>query len=165
MLLSLGNRGNKEDFMINDILNLGFVVIGILVCFYYRRIQSMTADEVNRGAITSADYAVIVDGIPESETPEQIKKFFEDNGRPFTKTCVKKVVCAYEIGTYVNLVRQRAKLFAKKGKSNEPTNLEEELRLLEDKLQAFEDAVANNTSQKFTGIAFVSFNTEKGNFA
>jgi len=161
---SLSNRHTEGDYTALNILNLIFVIIGLLLCYYYRRIQGMTADEADRGTITASDYAIIVKKIPLTENAESIKKFFEEKGRPHTKTTVKKVVLSYDIGSYISLVRRKNKLTIKKTKGGDLATIQPELDDIEKQLKAFESEIASATSKKFTGIAFVVFETEKGKF-
>jgi hypothetical protein len=159
---SYGNRATSDTtFGVSNVLNLVFVIIGVFVAFYYRRIQGMTADEVNRGSITTSDYTIIIKGVPATETPEKIKAFFEEKGGHHTKPIVKKVVLAYEIGTYIELVRKRNKLMESKAKGRAPKTAEQDLKLIEAKIQVIEEEVAKNSAHKSTGIAFVTFESEK----
>ena len=155
---SLVNRYDGDYGALNG-LNIAFLIVGLLLCYYYRRVQGMTADEANRGTITASDYAIIVKKIPETESAESIKKFFEEKGRNHTKTTVKKVVLSYDIGGYIELLRKKNKLIIKKSKGDD--TVQAELNDIETQLKTFEKDIANNTSKKFTGIAFVVFETEK----
>jgi len=158
---SLGNRDSEDSLQISSILNLAFVGIGVILSCYYRKIQTETEHKANMGTNTPSDYAIIVKNIPSTETAQSIKAFFEEKGRENSKTSVKKVIMSYHIASYVYLTRRRKKLLNKKARGTISPEQELELDQIEGKISSFEGELANNASQKFTGIAFVIFDTEE----
>lgn len=155
---SLGNRDSRDSLRTSSILNLAFVGVGAILSFYYRRMQSQTAHKANLGTITPSDYAVLVKKLPITETVQNIKAFFEEKGT------VRKVIMSYNISSYLDLTRKRQKLLTKKARGSTSSEEEIEIREIEEKINLFEEEVANRgSSQKFNGIAFVIFETEEGN--
>ena len=159
---SLGNRSSKKSIDVSNILSLIFVVIGILIGYYYRRIQGLTADEANRGSTTPSDYAIMVKGLPENETAENIKQFFEKSGKRSGLATVKKVIMSYYIADYVKLMKERFVLLQKKIKGDNSAEIDNQIRDVEKKMEEFEAHISEAESKKFTGIAFIVFNTQQG---
>jgi len=156
----LSNRSSKDSWKVSNILSLVFVSIGILAGFYYRRIQGLTADEANRGATTPSDYAVMVKGLPETEKADKIKAFFEQFGKKTGRCNVKKVIMSYYIADYVKLMKERTSLYHKKIKGDTSAETEAAIKDVEKKMDDFEAHISEAESKKFTGIAFVVFNTQ-----
>ena len=161
--LCLANReDNDSSLKLSSILNLAFVVVGILASLGYRRVQAKTAEEVDRGAVTTADYTVIVENIPKTESSKDIKEFFEQHGGKREQIHVKKIVLAYDIGTYISLVRRKTILMQKREKARVKDAIETELAKIQDKLKVYEDEFAGKSSHRFTGIVFITFASEAG---
>ena len=60
------------------------------------------------------------------------------------------------------LTRKWKKLLNSKACGTISPEQELEIDLIEQKINAFEKDLANNSSQKFTGIAFIIFDSEEG---
>lgn len=136
--------------------------MSLVVCYYYRRVQGSTLSKANEASVTPSDYTIMVRYLPKKTNVEKIKEFFTEKGRKVNATNVNKVSLAYDIRNFVKLLRKRQELQAKK--SHHHNNIEEiesEIHLLEEQIKDFEKRIKDDSSYKFTGIAFVTLNTEK----
>ena len=159
---SMGNRTMDDSMEISSILNLTFVVVGIVASLYYKRLQALTAEEVDRSVLSTSNYTIMVKNIPTTETEESIREFFDQKGGKRLKINVKRVVLASDIGTYVSLVRRKAVLLDKKTKVKLTDALEKELTEIQDKLSTFDAELVKSKSHQFTGIAFVTLSSQAG---
>ena len=160
---SIGNRKEGDPFRISSVLNLSFTLIALVLSFFYRKVQSRTANEVDDSTVTAADYTVMVQNLPPEERAEDIKRFFQEYRNDGTLVSVVNVSMAYQIGYYVDLVRKRDILNKLMVKAPLTPKQEQKLNRIEYEIQAVRNNSPGGRKIEFSGIAFVTFNTQKGN--
>lgn len=120
---------NKRDHfgLLNTtlILNLSSVVV-IIFFFHFLRYQFRKAETiVDSETVTPSDYALELKGVDPSMTEEAIKNWLQGFGTAKNPVEVVKVNRAYNIKTYVRLIKEKESLLKKKAKydqNNENTD-------------------------------------------
>ena len=106
---SVGGQGVKEEIMPawHSILNIVMIFLVLISYHFLRRRLNSKEEEIDLSITTPSDYTVHVKGLPKQVTEEEVKKFFEENGRSDGKQAkVIKVNFPYDISEYVDINKQ-----------------------------------------------------------
>ena len=159
---------NKPDNVLTS-LNLAATIVLIFFIMKFRHFHEITELELDRSLLSPSDFTFMVEKIPLFEKEEDIKKFFEEYTEAY-KVNIKKIIKAYQIGEYVGLQRQKENLeknLEKCLQDHEHNNerkietLNQQISNMQEKIKDVEKGFENMES-KFTGVAFITVNTEKG---
>lgn len=175
-LLSMANKSKSFDLLTEQSwVNLASLLAIIIAIHLYRRGQNLTEKESLRGLTSPANYTIMIYNIPHGiYNDNDIKHLLNMNWNKhdnIQEIRVKKVVQAYFIGDYVNLIRLKNNLNnnkrkylryrKKKGKLPSHINIDEinnKINELNKKIQ--ETAVVLNSNlEKTCGTVFVTFDT------
>ncbi len=179
--ISISNKFKHHDlFIIQSWVNLASMLIVIVILHYYRIFQKRSAEEIDRDNISPSDYTVMIKGFPkgcdEKIVEETVMEFWNRVPNPEeNQLIITKIVLAYDIAEYVNLCREKKKLFLEKRRADHIKEKhgkkdlkEEEIRMklgvIEEKIRKQEEEVKSGVRTKTTGIAFVSFRTQSSNY-
>jgi hypothetical protein len=157
--LSQYNKPSDYTGDTNAALNLIFVIVGLISTIFMRKWVKDTHFQCDADVVSPADFTIMVEGLPLTETEQSIKEYFEENGAKEGKTPVRKVVLAYsKIEEYIEETKDLVKLLDKKhqNKDHELKKLEEEIHEKKKKLKELK------AEYKFSGTAFVTFENEAG---
>jgi hypothetical protein len=150
-------------------LNLAATVILMILIMKFRQYHEITEDELDRSLFSPSDFTFMVEKIPLFENEDDIKKFFEEKTKVYQFT-IKKINKAYHIGEYVGLQRKRDQFQKRLEKllfSNETKNartieiLKNQIATLKEKIDDVQKGF-ENMEAKFSGVAFITVNSEKG---
>lgn len=170
--LSIANRIESHQNFTDDKTDLSFLIIGVFLIVFMGSIYSCFSGwkekEIDKKVVSPSDFTVEYHNIPKEASKEEIQRYFEENsieGKKNTK--IMKVVMAYRITDYIKqtqlrvvLLRKKLKL-QKKNKQSELSKVESDLKKVEDNLKTFEEKVKNGLKDDFTGVAFVSYASQK----
>ncbi|KAL4476129.1 hypothetical protein ABPG74_009862 [Tetrahymena malaccensis] len=166
--ISLANVLNQEEGIRSNMhFSTAAVIVQIVLCIFFRRSQRQIEVEVDLKYNTPADYTVWVKHVPKDihNPKEAIRKHFKDQNKKVTK-----VNLIYDISEIEELEEEFKELIKEKQKNLKEhgfDNKTQELQLIEQKMQKLEHEIREKEQHivhdrtKFTGQAFVSFETEK----
>ncbi|EAR91024.2 transmembrane protein, putative (macronuclear) [Tetrahymena thermophila SB210] len=174
--LTLINKANNEKAIaMQNILNLITTLILIILCIFYRSEQKQIDYDVDAEEITPADYTIMVKGIPQDMTENQLKEYMVDfrrEGEEDRDPLVVVDICyVYNVKNVKNVEDQIHKLVEQKKAALKNIDEDsEEFRVLtnewDDKIYyqllqsiSYLRCVKDDKTQ-FTGYAFVSFDLE-----
>ena len=176
-ILSLPNKMNDSAAMeIQEYLNLLSCFLIILILMWFRRCQRMINAEIDEKQNSPADYTVIVKNIPtnrDSDYNKTLTDFFENHVDPEKKYSVKKVNLLWELDEIEEIEEKIKEALNKKKKllvENSFNHENAEINMIDVEVKNYERELKKKLKEieksphYFAGIAFVSFNTEKGNF-
>lgn len=168
-VFSISNRKVFTDHIEKGLNFFVFILLTILTVNFRGRMKILVKD-IDKNQITPSDYTLLFNGIPQGETEASIKDFFEEFALKKEKVEVYQVSLVYKIGEYVdwgvkkqNLLKQQAVLSSKTKTTEINTKLDKikaELTTLEGNMKKFELECKSNIATKFSGLVFVSFNTQ-----
>ena len=179
-VFSLANNvrdGNEID--IGEFLNSFAVLFLIVLVRYFRKHQIEFAVDCEEREPTPEDFTLVVKNIPKDALKEtdialEIKKFFTKNGIEKGTVNVKKVNLCYDFREIIILkakigekIKEKQKYLKLKhnGKVIDEEvfkKVDEEIVNLENEIDKLDKSFQNAKSAKFTGVAFITFNTEEG---
>lgn len=176
-LYSWFNKGDNDD--IQSGLNLAGAIMLLIVLNIFKHRHKSVEIRLDSNNISPSDYTIQVNQIPKSEKEEDIKHFFE-NCIPDKSIKISKVCLAYNVQQYVSLKNKKESLTSsqssmlskiafyqkkqKKGLENlkiKKEAIENDLLLVQEKIEIFEKECQNNVEEKFCGVAFISLETEE----
>jgi hypothetical protein len=145
---------------VNGGLNLAFVLVGLLSTIFMRKWALNTYNQCDKNVVSPADFTIMVQGLPITETADTIKEFFTQHGAVNGTTQVRKVVLAYsKIEEFIEENKELEKALLKKSKAGGSLKeLEEEIEEKKKKIKELRG------SYSFSGTAFVTFENEGGIF-
>ena len=106
---SVGGQGKVEEIMPfwHSALNVVFMMLVLISYHLLRRKLVKKEEEIDISITTPSDYTVIVKGLPKQVTEEEVRNFFQENGRSDGKPAkVMKVNFPYDISEYVAVNRR-----------------------------------------------------------
>ena len=156
---------------IQDGLNLISIVAIIIVLQFYRYSQRLTNIICDKTVLSSGDYTIMVKNIPNNmdlsfDYDEELKNFFTDKVYSERKTPVAKVNLSYNLQIFNELKDEKNRLIKKKQErllklQKKPDSYVEESNEnfieINKKISDLENEFIDGKSNKFVGIAFVSF--------
>lgn len=156
---SLTNRSGSDPVQATYILGLLFTIGAYIFTLYCNRTQQKTINKFANKATTTADFTVMIRGVPMSETEEGVKDFFEEQhhkeGKNFN---VKRVIFAYKVVDYMKMQEKKRKLqIARKG---HPLEINYKISEIEIHMKNMRESYESKKSSYFTGVAFVTFSTK-----
>ena len=170
-IFALPNKINDPDDMrIQNILSLVSVVIIIFILMIFRKTQRRIDADVDESILSPADYTLMVQNIPtmrDENYEEELKEFFRTKALPGREVVVKKVSLVYDIEEIEELENEIKKLVhekqaaLKKDHSAPVHEFDEKIEKLEDEVTENCQRIRNDYKY-FSGVAFISVNTEDG---
>lgn len=176
-IFSWFNKVERDDLQSGLNLLGSFALLIILNIFKFR--HKSVEIEVDNNNISPSDYTVQVSELPLTEKEEDIKVFFE-NCIAKRKITVSKVTMAYQVENYIALKRKKDELISIQSNllssisfsqkyviSVNPKTLkkknavENDLVLIQKKIEAFEKECETNAGEKFCGVVFLSLQSEE----
>ena len=178
--LSLQNKmSNATAIYTQQLLNLLTVVILMLYYQKFRYAQRKLAVKLSEQRITPGDYTFMVTNLPKGhgrEILQELKDFFTVNGLPDHRPLdIRRIVLTYNVREKIKIERKIDKLARKKIQDEKrrqngqtpllnPDHIDEHIREYERKMRLISQTFATGASESFTGTAFITVNTQKGNF-
>lgn len=157
------NASSQTDDMFTY-LNLATTFILMIVIIKFRHYHDMTDKKIDTNMISASDFTFMVEKIPLFEKEEEIGRFFEEYSKLYSVKIIK-INKAYNIGNYVILKKEKDELLKKQAaesKNLEAYNiLKNEIEITQEKINKIEKDF-ENIENKFTGVAFITVQSEKG---
>jgi hypothetical protein len=163
-LMSLGNkRYSHLEKLIQVWLVFGSIIIIFMLYQLFRRHVRRTISNLNATLNTPSDYTVKINYFPKTATLEDIKQFLneqvdslvEEQNKPIE---IKRVLMAYDTNQHLKLSRRIAKLTYEHLNANRDKK-KEIVKQLHDRKKELQAIEKNNSSDVFTGVVYVTFNS------
>ncbi|KAL4506444.1 hypothetical protein ABPG72_000015 [Tetrahymena utriculariae] len=174
--LTIINKANNEKAIaIQNMLNLTTTIILTILCVFYRSEQKQIDFDVDTKEITPADYTIMIKGIPQDMTENQLKEYMVDfrrEGEENRDPLVVSDICyVYNVK---NVKYVEAQIYQTVGQKKEVLkNLDEDSEEFRIQTTEWDDKIyfqllqsisylkcVKDDKTQFTGYAFVSFEYE-----
>ncbi|KAL4444393.1 hypothetical protein ABPG74_016686 [Tetrahymena malaccensis] len=171
-IFTIANKKQKVDYAdIQDILNFTTILVLMILLFFFRKEQKEIDSQCDMAELTPADYTILVRNLPVNTTKKDIREFFEAEKNLFSqKLTVTEVNFSFDLQERVAKQQHLQQLIEEKKKCLSKLNYNDDFKVEAEKWdKAIEKEQINfelinlkieNDPTKFTGYAFVSFQTE-----
>eukprot|EP01017_Pseudomicrothorax_dubius_P049142 TRINITY_DN9094_c0_g1_i9.p1 TRINITY_DN9094_c0_g1~~TRINITY_DN9094_c0_g1_i9.p1 ORF type:complete len:714 (-),score=160.72 TRINITY_DN9094_c0_g1_i9:100-2241(-) len=177
---SLANKQTEHGFLtVQHVLNLLTLIIIIITLQIFRRTQRINSWELDQRSTDASDYTAMFSKLPpatgKEDVDEQLKRYIEGLTIKNFKPKVAKINLGYDLKDYFAeedkknaqiKIKQTILGYRKKNNGQDPPGLsladvEKKIKLHDENLNKLEDEFHSGVSNRFCGVAFVSFNTQK----
>lgn len=172
---SLIQACNQDYSKVNNIekvlsLMLFFMLYICWLCFKYHIEKSHYQDFHDENSYQSSQYALILIDLPKTELAEDIKSYLQDYGLSDRKIVLQDLNCAYNLDEWTKIEKIRNSCQKKliicqtEGNDENEAELKAELKVAIDSVKILKKNLMKGTTdsiEKFTGTAFVIFQTKK----
>ncbi|EAS02885.2 kinase domain protein (macronuclear) [Tetrahymena thermophila SB210] len=171
-IFTIANKKQKVDYAdIQDILNFTTILVLMILLFFFRKEQKEIDSQCDMAELTPADYTILVRNLPVDTTKKDIRDFFEKGKDLFGQNLiVTEVNFAFDLQERVAKQQNLKQLIEEKKKCLSKMKYDDDFKVEAEKWdKALEKEQINfelinlkieNDPTKFTGYAFVSFQTE-----
>ncbi|KAL4491908.1 hypothetical protein ABPG72_006163 [Tetrahymena utriculariae] len=171
-IFTIANKNKRVDYAdIQDILNFTTILVLMILLFFFRKEQKEIDSQCDMAELTPADYTILVRNLPANTTKKDIRDFFEKQKDLFSQNLfVTEINFAFDLQERVAKQQHLKQLIDEKKKCLSKLNYDDDYKVEAEKWdKAIEKEQINfelvnlkieNDTTKFTGYAFVSFQTE-----